>query len=860
MFGWKLARPFALGICSLALAALPVQASSLTPGNIVVVRVGDGSTTLNGNASAVFLDEYTPAGGFVQTIALPTSGNTLTNAGSATSEGFLNLSVDNQYLIQAGYKAVPGTAAVATSTSAAVNRVIGRTDMNGNVDTTTALTDAYSGGNIRAATSDDGTHFWTSGTSATSGSVRYIASVGATTSTQLSTTPTNTRVVRIQNGQLYVSSASLTFQGVSTVGTGVPTTSGQTITILPGFPTAAGPSNYDYFFADANTLYVADDRTNGSGGIQKWTLSGGTWTLQYTLAVNATTGCRGLTGDITSGQNVLWATTAPGAGAIQVVTVTDTGAGSLFTPLVTAATNTALRGIRHIPTPCVGAHIAQDPTDASACLGSAATFTVTAGGDAPFTYQWRLNTVPLSDGGDVSGAHTKTLTIHPVSNGDLGSYDCVVTNACGTATSNTAQLTLSTADSDGDGTPDCSDGCPNDPNKIAPGICGCGVSDVDTDGDGTPDCHDGCPTDPTKVAPGICGCGVADTDTDGDGTPDCNDGCPNDRNKIAPGQCGCGVPDTDTDGDGTADCHDGCPNDRTKIAPGQCGCGVPDTDSDGDGTADCHDGCPNDRNKIAPGICGCGISDADTDGDGIADCHDNCPGVANPGQQDVDGDGIGDACDNCVHIPNHDQADCNGNGVGDACEIAAGAPDCNFNGVPDSCDIANHTSADANGNGIPDECELNGGTPFCFGDGHPNCPCSNNSASGAHQGCLNSTGQGGKLLGSGITKVSADGFSLHASNMIQGVCVFLQGDSITQAPFGDGLRCASGQLIRLATKSVVAGGSSYPQTGDPTISVKGLVPPGGGVRYYQVFYRNPNGSPCGTFFNITSGVNVIWQP
>jgi hypothetical protein len=32
-----------------------------------------------------------------------------------------------------------------------------------------------------------------------------------------------------------------------------------------------------------------------------------------------------------------------------------------------------------------------------------------------------------------------------------------------------------------------------------------------------------CPDDPAKVAPGMCGCGVADTDTDGDGVLDCQD-------------------------------------------------------------------------------------------------------------------------------------------------------------------------------------------------------------------------------------------------------------------------------------------------------------------------------------------------
>jgi uncharacterized delta-60 repeat protein len=110
------------------------------------------------------------------------------------------------------------------------------------------------------------------------------------------------------------------------------------------------------------------------------------------------------------------------------------------------------------------------------------------------------------------------------------------------------------ADADGDGTADCSDGCPSDPSKIAPGICGCGIVDTDTDGDGAADCNDGCPLDPLKTALGACGCGVADTDSDGDSTLDCNDGCPSDPFKIAAGQCGCGYPDTDTDGDGTADC------------------------------------------------------------------------------------------------------------------------------------------------------------------------------------------------------------------------------------------------------------------------------------------------------------------
>jgi len=81
------------------------------------------------------------------------------------------------------------------------------------------------------------------------------------------------------------------------------------------------------------------------------------------------------------------------------------------------------------------------------------------------------------------------------------------------------------SDADGDATIDACDGCPNDPAKIAPGICGCGIVDVDTDGDLTFDCDDDCPLDPTKTAPGQCGCGTAETDTDGDGVANCIDNC-----------------------------------------------------------------------------------------------------------------------------------------------------------------------------------------------------------------------------------------------------------------------------------------------------------------------------------------------
>ncbi len=216
-------------------------------------------------------------------------------------------------------------------------------------------------------------------------------------------------------------------------------------------------------------------------------------------------------------------------------------------------------------------------------------------------------------------------------------------------------------DSDGDGVCDDDDGCPYDPDKTDPGVCGCGTPDTDTDSDGTADCIDGCPADPGKTDPGVCGCGVPDTDSDSDGSADCIDGCPADPGKTHPGICGCGTPDTDSDGDGSADCIDGCPQDPQKTNPGTCGCGTPDTDTDGDGTPDCVDNCPADPGKTDPGTCDCGTPDTDTDSDGSADCIDGCPvdpDKTDPGicgcnldDLDSDGDGTADCYDNCAGDP-----------------------------------------------------------------------------------------------------------------------------------------------------------------------------------------------------------------
>lgn len=353
--GKKAALLSAIACLSVALFTSEVRAAAFTLGDLVVVQVGDGSVALNGNATAASLVEYSTLGSFVQTINLPTAasgGNSpLTLSGSATSEGFLTLSVNSLYLTMAGYGVAPGTVTPQTSTPVVAPRVVARISLDGTVDTTTALGDAYSGSNIRSAVSTDGTAIWTSGNGGSGlGATAGIRSttLGSTTSAQINSTTSNMRVVNIFNGQLYADSGSTGLSAVGTIGTGLPTAAGSgAFTLLPGMPTTGTHSPYDFWFKDASTLYVADDSSAANlGGIQKWTLSAGTWSLQYTLLNNGTTttAVRGLAGTLDgNGNAVLFGTTGS-----TLIGLTDTGASSLASILATAPTFTAFRGVEFI--------------------------------------------------------------------------------------------------------------------------------------------------------------------------------------------------------------------------------------------------------------------------------------------------------------------------------------------------------------------------------------------------------------------------------------------------------------------------------------------------------------------------------
>ncbi len=158
------------------------------------------------------------------------------------------------------------------------------------------------------------------------------------------------------------------------------------------------------------------------------------------------------------------------------------------------------------------------------------------------------------------------------------------------------------------------------------------------------------------------------------------------------------------------------------------------------------------------------------------------------------------------------------------------------------------------------------GIAFCAGDGSASaCPCGNTGAVG--HGCAHSSGPGAQLQASGTPSVSADTLRLDASSLpatapglyIQGTTLIAAGAG---AVFGDGLRCVGGNVVRLAVRTS-SGGASHFGSGDGSgvlVSVKGAVPPVGGIRHYQLWFRDAAPFCTSSAFNLSNALSVQWMP
>jgi hypothetical protein len=262
-------------------------------------------------------------------ITLPVSQ--IVTSFSSKSEGSLELSTDGRDLTIMGYHVTDGAnpvGALDVSNSNTVgganaggarsdNRTVAQINFKGNRITTD--TNAYSGDNSRAAILSGSQYYAVGNAGAGKTGVEEFAPGSAATSSQqvgqFNVTQygypadklikdNNFRGETVFNNTLYVTKGS-GGNGIDTVyqvgttgglanGATLPTGPGTPISILPGFSTQLAKNGPDFtpfglWFANSSTLYVGDE---GSGdaidaaqhaGLEKWSLIGGTWQLDYTL-------------------------------------------------------------------------------------------------------------------------------------------------------------------------------------------------------------------------------------------------------------------------------------------------------------------------------------------------------------------------------------------------------------------------------------------------------------------------------------------------------------------------------------------------------------------------------------------------
>lgn len=158
------------------------------------------------------------------------------------------------------------------------------------------------------------------------------------------------------------------------------------------------------------------------------------------------------------------------------------------------------------------------------------------------------------------------------------------------------------------------------------------------------------------------------------------------------------------------------------------------------------------------------------------------------------------------------------------------------------------------------------GTAYCNADGVNStpCPCGNdndgtNGVAGCANGSTNNGAGGGALTATGAPSISGNtvvmtctnvqnnqpGLFFRADNAVNG------GSGIT---FGDGLRCAGGNIVRLGI---------FPANGSGVATISSGVLAGlsaGDVKRFQYWYRNPANSPCGASFNLSNGYEITAQP
>ena len=333
----------------LTVSATPLQ---LYETNLVVVRVGDGAQTLTTSGNSVFLDQFTTAGTYVNTIFIPDTGPSALIesgpdlSGSVITGTALTRSADKRLLALSGYNVALGNATALHNTSATnVPRGIVTIDSASQVTLAVADTNAYSDAHFRGAATDGTNNFWGSGNKE---GTWYLGLNSPAALIQ--TTFVNTRSVDIFNGNLYTLASADPYNGLLKF-TGLPTTD-------QGLVPNMLPLQFDHDDRLRRGSHRHVDLSDGRQHVCKncSSTASTTWTNAYALTSGFTEQARYLTADFSGAAPVLYVTTAEaGTGLNRLVTIVDTNSSATAVTLATSGPNQLFKGIRFGPIASRGA-------------------------------------------------------------------------------------------------------------------------------------------------------------------------------------------------------------------------------------------------------------------------------------------------------------------------------------------------------------------------------------------------------------------------------------------------------------------------------------------------------------------------
>jgi pectate lyase len=222
---------------------------------------------------------------------------------------------------------------------------------------------------------------------------------------------TNTSVADATNSALMLTNVQLSDAGTYTV---LVTNSYGSVTSAVAQLTVNAP-------VTPSILTQPQDQTVSLGATATLSVvAGGSEPLSYQWYLNDTTPVANANDPVLTLTNVQ----VVNAGSYSVVVSNVAGSITSSNAVLTVDTN-----------PVAPVFITQ-PASQVVVVGSTASFTATAAGTAPISYQWYKNGTPLA------GTTSSTLTLTNVQTGSGGSYTLTASNSIGTATSDAAQLTV----------------------------------------------------------------------------------------------------------------------------------------------------------------------------------------------------------------------------------------------------------------------------------------------------------------------------------------------------------------------------------------------------------------------------------